>query len=231
MATRPVFQPVAIPPFTKETPVSFHWHAGFAPSQKSKSINALHKAVQEIGIAPVLEVSSHSPESFGRMLSAFSLKVSIPDVGIVPLESAFQGSKVFREFGPCTDLYELDPRSAKRTARERDQGDLIKFEFNAQEWSLEPKTAFYDWLYLQALAETKEFDTQSLTIYAGFTDIEFNPGKSFNCQARSCALAASLRNNGLLDNALTSKSEYLRTVYELPESELSQSVTKQNRLF
>ena len=63
------------------------------------------------------------------------------------------------------------------------------------EWPLTPKTAFYDWLYVRALRELARSDGQidrSLRRYQAFTDIEFNPAKSVNCQARSCALYVAL---------------------------------------
>ncbi len=45
--------------------------------------------------------------------------------------------------------------------------------------------------------------------YTAFTDIEFNPKKSINCQARSCALYVSLARKELLDIALESKESFL----------------------
>ena len=60
---------------------------------------------------------------------------------------------------------------------------------------LEPKTAFYDWLYLQALCQNRTLADQLLQ-YSGFTDIEFNPKKSFSTQARSCALFVALCRSG-----------------------------------
>ena len=55
----------------------------------------------------------------------------------------------------------------------------MKFSFDGTDWDLEPKTAFYDWLYLHALKERdNEGDvTQGLQPYGAFTDIEFNPKK------------------------------------------------------
>jgi hypothetical protein len=38
----------------------------------------------------------------------------------------------------------------------------------------------------------------------GFTDIEFNPEKSVNCQARSCAFFVALEKRDLLDEAMSS---------------------------
>lgn len=39
-------------------------------------------------------------------------------------------------------------------------------------------------------------------------DIEFNPGKSINCQARLCALFVALMKNDLLDRAVTSPEAF-----------------------
>jgi hypothetical protein len=56
----------------------------------------------------------------------------------------------------------------------------------------------YDWLYINAIYPHREWLVR-LNRYAGFTDIEFNPERSVNCQARSCALFVSLMTKGLLD--------------------------------
>ena len=66
-----------------------------------------------------------------------------------------------------------------------------------QAYPTEPKTAFYDWLYLTALRQNPE-RAAVLLEYDGFTDIEFNPQKSLNCQAKAAALYVSLCRNGLL---------------------------------
>ena len=47
-------------------------------------------------------------------------------------------------------------------------------------------------------------------------DIEFNPKKSFNCQARACALLVSLRTLNKLDDALESQSAFIATAYPNP---------------
>ena len=57
-----------------------------------------------------------------------------------------------------------------------------------------------------------------------FTDIEFNPQKSFNCQARSVAIAVTLLKNNLLEKILSDKSIF-KTVYS------SNIQPKQQRLF
>ena len=75
-------------------------------------------------------------------------------------------------------------------------------------WGLEPKTAFYDWLYVKALSQHPEL-AADVTSYAAFSDIEFSPKKSINCQARSVALFVSLRKRGLLEHSLSSKGDFL----------------------
>jgi hypothetical protein len=103
----------------------------------------------------------------------------------VPLECAFQGSKIFERGGPYTDLYAADVRDAKRDPRLHSSGRLVGFNFENLCFPLEPKTAFYDWLYLNALLPHRDWLTR-LRRFVGFTDIEFNPARSINCQARSC---------------------------------------------
>jgi hypothetical protein len=51
---------------------------------------------------------------------------------------------------------------------------------------------------------------EKLTAYEAFTDIEFNPEKSINCQARSAALYVSLHRAGLIKSALSCKAAYLK---------------------
>jgi hypothetical protein len=93
----------------------------------------------------------------------------------------------------------------------------------------EPKTAFYDWLYVRALAPHKEYLAR-LQDFAGFTDIEFNPEKSINCQARSCALFVSLCRKGLLEDALTSPTKFIETVSDDSFSQPYSDDVKQGRL-
>ena len=48
--------------------------------------------------------------------------------------------------------------------------------------------------------------------YGGFSDIEFNPQRSINCQARSVALFLSLRKRGQLDEAMGSAADFIRII-------------------
>ena len=83
--------------------------------------------------------------------------------------------------------------------RLKSSGELRAFAFNGKELSCHPKTAFYNWLYINALLENEELAVQLLEFDA-FTDIEFNPNKSLSCQAEAAATFVSLSREGLLDN-------------------------------
>ena len=174
----------------------FTWHPGFARSQKRKNVAALHEAAALAGFSPLLEVSSKSEQALGQSLSAFNLRLEV-EGRETSVESAFQGSKVFEGGGPFTELLFAESREAKRDPRLRASGRLIGFRFEGRDIPLTPDTAFYDWLYLSALQRQPE-SLARLEGHAGFTDIEFNPKRSLNCQARTCALVAALRTRGLL---------------------------------
>ena len=213
MAERPIFVPVPDDPeLVKELYFRLPWHPGFAPVQKQKNVAALHASAAAGGYSPLLEVSSKSTEKLGQHLSAFHLKVR-GQHGEMPLECAFQGSKVFERGGPYTDLYNADVRDAKRDPRLRDSGALIAFDFEGITFPLEPRTAFYDWLYVNAIYPHREWLVR-LNRYAGFTDIEFNPERSVNCQARSCALFVSLMAKGLLETAVESPEAFIAMITE-----------------
>ena len=210
MAERPIFVPAPdCPELVKTIRLSIEWHSGFAPVQKQKNVKALHAAAAAAGYTPVLEVSSKSETKLGRHLSAFHLKVHSERLGDIPLESAFQGSKVFEHGGPNTDLYGAEPRTAKQDPRIRASGKVVGFTFENHRFPTEPKTAFYDWLYSNAIFEHREWLRSRLTQYAAFTDIEFNPRRSINCQARSCALFVALLANDLLEKAVESPTAFI----------------------
>jgi len=209
MAQRPVFVPRTDGQrLVEEVPITFVWHKGMAPSQKKKNVLELHEAAKAKGLHRLLEVSTKSDEKLGQRLSAFNLKVEIAGLGKVPLESAYQGSKVFSGGGPFTDLYTREAREAKKDERLKASGSLVGFRFADVSWGLEPKTAFYDWLYLRSLFEFSDF-LQRLFGYDGFTDIEFNPETSLNCQARSCALLVSLMKKHLLSKAVEDRETFI----------------------
>ena len=191
MAARPVFEVIPSQEgCVLECSCQFEWHAGFAISQKQKNIDALHAAYisQTLG-RTVLEISTKSNLELGVAHSAFNLKVRI-DNQLYPLESCYQGSKVFQRGGPFSDLLHSTPYEAKRDNRLRECGQLLRFELENVRCSKLPQTMFYDWLYMRAVRDTGNIG--DLSQFDAFTDIEFNPKKSISCQARSAAMAVSL---------------------------------------
>ena len=220
MAERPIFLPgrgAAGSGLVATEHVDFTWHPGFAISQKRKNIAALHEAALGRGLFPLLEVSTKSETDLGRRLSAFNLTLASERYGQLTVEAAFQGSKVFADGGPYTDLFGLPGREIKRDGRLR--GRLVAFDFEGQHWELKPKTAFYDWLYVRAIHAHEDLREQVLE-YGGFTDIEFNPKRSINCQARACAVYVALRDIGPVEPLLAHREQYLAAVREALESQL-----------
>jgi hypothetical protein len=217
MAERPIFIPAPeSPELVSELFLSIKWHAGFAQSQKEKNIEALHEAAAQRGIAPLLEISSKSKSERGRHMSAFHMAVPTKNYGRIKLELAFQGSKVFERGGPFTDLYRKgddEIGQAKRDPRLQESGRLTGFCFEGIDFPLEPKTVFYDWLYCSFLWDHRDWATK-LYAYAGFTDIEFNPQRSINCQARAAALFLSLMKRGDLESALQSPTVFVQTLLQ-----------------
>jgi hypothetical protein len=184
------------------------WRPGYAAAEKKENIKSLHEAAEGAGYLNVLEVSTKSANKRGRHLSAFHLKVKTTHAGSVPLECAFQGSKVFERGGPFVDLFDAEPRDAKKDRRLKESGQLVAFRFEGIDWPLEPKTTFYDWLYLTSIYPHREWAVK-LYAYGGFSDIEFDPTRSINCQARSVALFLSLMKRGQLDDAMKSSSDFI----------------------
>lgn len=200
MATRPVFIPIFEGnSLIKKDNIDFQYHNGFSVVQKQKSIVSLHEAIHEkYGFKKILEVSSKSQDQLGIDLSAFNLMMLDKKANKeFSVECAFQSSKVFEQGGPFIDLLDKTSREAKKDQRLKESGELLKFVFYDREWDLLPRTAFYDWLYINALNANPQYHKE-LSQYEAFTDIEFNPEKSINCQANSIAMFLSIKQKGLL---------------------------------
>ena len=222
MASRPVFIPSD---FNKELvlidSLDFEWFAGFNVAQKKKSVESLHQAfIEKYPNRKVLEVSSKSESDLGIMLSAFNLQINLRNGHKASVESLYQSSKVFEHGGPYDDIRYKSPIEAKRDERLKNSGDVIAFEHQGDRWGIEPKTAFYNWLYLNVLNLNGDLKNQVLE-YDAFTDIEFNPKKSFSCQANAIALYVSLRRNNLLKESdnIPRRDEFLELIGSLYDSE------------
>lgn len=208
MAIRPVFVPKSDGSTLVDiVSVEFQWFAGMSVSQKQKSIDSLHNAYLEIdSAAHLLEISSKSKIKLGNDLSAFNLNFRGNSDLIISVESLFQSCKVFSGGGPFKDILHKSSRDAKRDERLKSSGNLIYFDYKGERWGLEPRTSFYDWIYLNVLSLNLDLKSNLLS-YNSFTDIEFNPKKSINCQAYSVALFVALQQRGLLENNQIPKRE------------------------
>ncbi|WP_369649087.1 MULTISPECIES: hypothetical protein [unclassified Variovorax] len=211
--------------------VDFEWFPGMAMSQSRKSIASLHEgAKRQIHVDKVLEISSKSPDEVGVALSAFNLMIQTPKGREYSLECAYQSAKVFERGGPFLDLRDMRSIDAKRDPRLFQCGKLVKFTIYGADWELQPRTAFYDWLYINALHRHPDLAEQVLT-YRAFSDIAFNPERSINCQAYAAALYVALHNRGLLTrDVLKDKDTYLGVIRTGAVSNAHENTLVQSRL-
>lgn len=193
----------------EEKLITYTYYPGFAVSQKQKSIASLHEAIHaQHPDAKVLEISTKSPAALGVELSAFNLKFFHEGLAQVRnLENIFQSSKVFESGGPYRELLNVLPKDAKRDNRLHESGKLIGFNLYGENWPLEPKTMFYDWIYISALKHNIH-TAEKLLDYDVFTDIEFNHKKSVNCQSRAAAIFVSLCRLGKLEDMTKDKESF-----------------------
>lgn len=201
MAVRPVFVPKPDRgPLVEIVNFDIVWHGGFALSQKQKNVSELHRAAERAGIGPVLEISTKSPLEVGRRLSAFSLKLEVTGE-FKSLESVYQSSKVFSVSGQHLELMDMDPYQAKKEVRRLGLGEIVAFEFEGKKYPTEPKNAFYDWLYLRAIAPHEDWIKRNLH-FSAYSDIEFNPNRSINCQGRAVAEFHALSMRGVASDCM-----------------------------
>ena len=213
MARRPVFVPDSDKPYVSEVSLDFEYFPGSSIQQKQRSVASLHASyVARFPSSRVLEVSSKSERDIGVQLSAFNLMIEHPGRGSYSVECAFQASKVFLHGGPFVDLFNASSRAAKTDRRLRESGELVGFRYLTDQFPLDPKTYFYDWLYASALCRHDKL-VEQVMMFDAFTDIEHNPERAINCQARSVAKVVGLARAGLLADALQSPRAFLELGY------------------
>lgn len=233
MAIRPVFIVTLDDNFFNKDNTEFVFYSGFSIKQKQRSIQSLHNAfLLKYNNKKVLEISTKSDKEIGIRLSSFNLMLKTKHGKVFSVETAFQSSKVFEYGGPYKDLLHSTSRDAKTDMRLKTSGRLVSFFFNNQSYSIEPKTFFYNWLYINALQLNNDLAEQILE-YDAFTDIAFNPEKSVNCQAEAAAIFVSLQKQGLLKAALKSKEKFIEIVYKnrIIKDDLFQTESAQRGLF
>ena len=213
MARRLVFVPDSGKPYVSELSLDFEYFSGSSIQHKQRSIASLHASyVAKFPSSRVLEVSSKSERGLGVQLSAFNLMIEHPGRGSYSVECAFQASKVFLHGGPFVDLFNASSRAAKTDRRLRESGELVGFRYLTDQFPLDPKTYFYDWLYASALCRHDKL-VEQVMMFDAFTDIEHNPERAINCQARTVAKVVGLARAGLLADALQSPRAFLELGY------------------
>lgn len=202
----------------KQIDISFKWYPGFSKEQKQKSIEDLHcQFLKEKITDQILEVSSKSMKEIGINSSAFNLKISTIKGNLFSVEQLFQSSKVYKKAGNQNYLLEkgYNSKEMKQKLREIDNNDyMTKYSSFGHDFPLEPKNLFYTWLYINALNKNPE-TAEEILEYEAFTDIEFNPNRSFNCQAEACAIYVSLVKRKCLQQALTSVDDFKKFVFQI----------------
>lgn len=235
MAVRPVFIPdiESKNKLVKIININFNWVTGIAISQQQKNIDSFHNSIkEELNLKNILEISTKSNNKLGVKLSAFNLMIDLKkmkinsDSGKISVESAFQGSKVFKSGGPYWDIYEKSSKEAKKDLRIK-ESEVMKFNFFGNIWPNKPFTLFYDWLYINALYQNFDI-AKNLFKYEAFTDIAFNPKKSINCQAYSAALYVSLYERKILDKVIESE-KYYKDIINKYKNVLYESTIKLNK--
>lgn len=206
-----------------EKTIPFQCIEGSSVLEKQKCIRALHENANKVGIFPLLEISLASTEKEGVELSAFNLSFNTSKGRTLTIETAFHGSKVFELGGPYTDLYTKTSIDIQNDERLKISGKLKKFCFFNEDFALQPRTFFYDWLYINTLRKNEKL-YEKVMDYTAFTDIEYDPSTSTNCQAYSVALFVSLVKNKLLEEATKNQDiflEILKQEYDRTSAQLT----------
>lgn len=202
--------------YSKEL-IDFQWFSGFSKNQKQKSIESMHNAfLKEYPDSKILEVSTASLNIIGIEASAFNLTMTLKDNKSYSVESLFQASKVFESSGVNSRVLQLNAKDAKKhTKFLHSKEKIIGFDFFGIKFPLVPQTYFYNWLYVNAMYQNEELYAHILK-YDSFTDVNFNPNFSVNCQAEACSIFYFLYQKGLLDDSVRNPQRFLENVYKLP---------------
>lgn len=191
------------------------WDTERKRGNPQKNILNIHSAFKALfPDRNVLEVSTKSGSPLGRSCSPFNLMCLLRDGRRRNVESLYQSAKVFEDGTQYAELADVSAFSAKTDKRLKTGKRIMSFRLDGQDFPTEPKTLFYNFLYVKAMSQNKEIGDR-LMAYDAFTDCMFSPKYGeINCQARACALYVSLRKRKLLDVALESVETFWKTVYE-----------------
>lgn len=220
----------------EEKVVEFEWFSGMSWQQRQKSSLSMLHELSTLGYTPI-EISRRAvDQDFGAQLSAFHLKLNKINVeNIFQAYKKFNDGgpyfdllyvdpklarndcrlQTYESKKPC-QTYQVeyknkgfyDDDAVCTFCRTRKSRRLTNFTSGKEEWDTEPKSMFYDAIYIAALLQNKQLSDRLLN-YNAFTDIEFNQQIAysqlkgpFNCQARSCAIFVTLKNANYSDEQI-----------------------------
>ena len=201
MAKRIVFMKNNTAPFNEELEVEFTWAQGLNTICRQRSIhNLFDKAGRVYPCIRILDTSYVSDQQEGGMLSSFNLPITLASGETVPLECAYQGSKMIDHAGPYKELFHADPMKVKTEACLN--GEVTGFRFEGVDYAAASPHAFYNWLFCRALHQNQELAEQ-LEKYDAFCDIMNRPDAE-ECEARAVAVYEGLRISNKLSACLDS---------------------------
>lgn len=243
----------------EEKLVEFEWFSGMSWQQHQKSSLSMLSVLEAQGHTPA-EISRRSiDKDFGVQLSAFNLKLNGanvenifqayktfndggPYLDLLSVDPKFAKNdcriQSYESKKPCL-THKIDFKNKEfyesehvcRYCQSRLNRKLIGFSSKNTNWELEPKSMFYDAIYISALLQNKTLANQ-LVQHDAFTDIEFNQKilyskdkGPFNCQARSCAIYVTLKKNGFTDEAILksiSSPEQISQLYSIRDEKFEQ---------
>lgn len=220
----------------KEQTIEFEWCSGMSWQQRQKSSLSMLHVLEDLGYVPA-EISRRSVDlDFGVQLSAFNLKLNAVSVeNIFQAYKLFNDGGPYLDLlhvdpkrarndcriqtheskKPCLthdieykNKQFFDDESICVYCQNRLNRHLIGFTSGKVSWETEPKSMFYDAVYIAALLQNPS-QSNRLIEYNAFTDIEFNQKIEyskekgpFNCQARSCAIFTTLKNADYTDEQI-----------------------------
>lgn len=217
MAKRPIF--ISTNNFNEpiiEKEIEFEWVKGLSFQQKQKRVELFHECIKtEYNDAKILEVSTKSKDELGIKLSAFNLRIKYKNINTT-IESVYQSSKIYKNNRNNKDLIFKSSQTAKKESIKYRLEEIIGFKFEDIEFENEPMGMFYDWLYIKGLMQNSKY-FKEIVKYNIFTDIEFNPKKSYNCQARALAIFKTLYISKKINEIMKdveSYKEYYKSIFK-----------------
>lgn len=221
MAKRILFMKKNSEPFNEELEIEFDWAPGLNAVCRQRSIDNLQKAAGRIyPCLRILDTSYVSGQKEGVGLSSSNLSITLASGESIPLESAYQGSKMINNMGPYTDLYYTNALKVKSDPRLN--GEVTGFHFEGVDYSAKDPHAFYNWLFCRALSENPELSGQ-LEKYDAYSNIMV-PVDAEECEARAAAVYEGLRISGKLALCLDNFDTFCNIVNgeELPVEEINE---------